>query len=123
MSSRLLHRFSRVVAHSTAGVAAGVLVTLWVVEGSVAHFPHWWELVLYSATSSVTFVMVFVIQHTTSRQIAAIQRKLDELVRSTDAANEVIGVEDAPDQDLEQLAEQAAVDRMEARHEYEPEPG
>jgi low affinity Fe/Cu permease len=111
LSSRLLHRLGAVVAHSTAGVAAAVFVGLWIGEGALAHFPHWWEVTLYSTTASVTFVMVFVIHHTTSRQVVAMQRKLDELVRSTDAANAVIAVEDAPDQDLEQLAEQAAHDR------------
>ena len=114
VSSRLLHRMDAVVSHSTAGVVAGILVGAWVGEGIVAHFPHWWEVSLYSATASVTFVMVFVIQHTQSRQVAAIQRKLDELVRSTDAGNALIAVEDAPDRDLERLAEQAAHDRHDA---------
>jgi low affinity Fe/Cu permease len=114
LSSRLVHRLSAVVAHSMAGVAAGVLVGAWIGEGLVTHFPHWWEVTLYSVTSAVTFVVVFVIQHTQSRQVSAIQRKLDELVRSTDAGNAVIGVEDAPDRDLAQLAEQSATDRREA---------
>jgi low affinity Fe/Cu permease len=65
--------------------------------------------------------MVFVIQHTTSRQVAAIQLKLDELVRSTDAGNAFIGVEEAPDDDLQQLAEQSAMDRQEARNHQPPQ--
>jgi low affinity Fe/Cu permease len=113
-SSRVLHRLGAIVAHSMAGVAAGIVVGLWIAEGVVAHFPHWWEVGLYSTTGAVTFVMVFVIQHTQSRQVAAIQRKLDELIRATDAGNTVIGVEEAPDRDLERLAEQAAEDRQRA---------
>jgi len=42
---------------------------------------QWWLTVLYAATASVTFVMVFVIQHTKARQTSATQRKLDELIR------------------------------------------
>lgn len=97
-----------------------MLVGGWIVAGLVAHFPHWWEVTLYSVTATVTFVMVFVIHHTQSRQVAAIQRKLDELVRGTEAGNEVIGVEDGPDRELEQLAEQAVSDRQHAAVESSP---
>jgi hypothetical protein len=95
-------------AHTSVGfVARHLRITK--VRGHLP--PHWWEVAFYGATSAVTFIMVFVIQHTQDRQAAATQRKLDELVRAADARNTVIGIEDAPDQDLQRLAHEATVDR------------
>ena len=62
---------------------------------------------LYTVTSSITLVMVFVIQHTQARQQAATQRKLDEVVRAVPTANNrLIAVEEAAsDGELEKLAD------------------
>ena len=69
--------------------------------------PGWWETTLYVVTGSVTFVMVFVIQHTQQRQTAATQRKLDELLRSSEHADSTfIAVEEASEGDLEALTRQ-----------------
>jgi low affinity Fe/Cu permease len=88
---------------------------MWVGVGLVEDFPPWWKTVLYSVTGSITFVMVFVIQHTQQRQTAATQRKLDELLRSSDAADKsVIAVEESPDEDLAALASLNLADRDEA---------
>jgi low affinity Fe/Cu permease len=71
--------------------------------------------VLYSVTASVTFVMVFVIQHTHSRQTTAVQRKLDELIRADVAGdNSLIAVEEAPDEELQALADRSLTDRTSA---------
>lgn len=60
--------------------------------------------------------MVFVIQHTQQRQIAALQRKLDELIRSSEAADStVIAVEEAPDDDLERLSQAHVAERERAQ--------
>lgn len=72
-------------------------------------------MVLYSVTGSVTFVMVFVIQHTQERQTSATQRKLDELIRSSVRAdNTLIAVEEAPDEHLQALAHLNLADRQQA---------
>jgi len=114
-TSRLLSRLSEVVAHSAAGAVASLFVLMWVGVGLVEDFPPWWKTVLYSVTGSITFVMVFVIQHTQQRQTAATQRKLDELLRSSDAADKsVIAVEESPDEDLAALASLNLADRDEA---------
>ena len=84
--------------------------------GSVKGFPGWWETTLYSVTGSVTFVMVFVIQHTQQRQTAATQRKLDELLRSSaDADSTLVAVEEASDRDLEALTRQHVSEREQAQ--------
>ncbi len=76
-------RVGEAVAHAGFGILAAVLVGAWVIIGTVTRFPGWWQTALYWVTGSVTFVMVFVIQHTQQRRIAATQRKLDELLRSS----------------------------------------
>jgi low affinity Fe/Cu permease len=111
-ASRGLHRVGELVANAAAGVVAAALVAVWAVIGVVAGFPAWWATALYASTASVTFVMVFVIQHTQSRQVTALQRKLDELVRTTtDADNNLIAVEEAPDEELHALADLNMSDR------------
>jgi low affinity Fe/Cu permease len=110
-----LHRVGEGVANAATGVVAAAMVIVWMVIGVATRFPTWWATGLYVLTGSVTFVMVFVIQHTQSRQITALQRKLDELVRTTgDADQNLIAVEEAPDEELQALADLNLSDRSEA---------
>jgi low affinity Fe/Cu permease len=68
---------------------------IWAVIGLVVGFSQHWLDLLYALTGSFTFVMVFLIQHTTAAETRAILLKLDELVRANDgAANDVIAAED-----------------------------
>jgi len=114
-ASRVLHHLGDVSAHAAAGLVAGAFVVVWVTVGAFAHFPHWWETVLYSTSASVTLVMVFAIQHTQSRQQLATQRKLDELLRTQPAADDhLIAAEDAPDEELQALADLNMEDRENA---------
>ena len=111
-ASRALHRVGEIVANAAAGVVAAVLVAAWAMVGMIVGFPNWWATVLYASTASVTFVMVFVIQHTQARQVTALQRKLDELVRTTTGADpNLIAVEEAPDEELQALADLNVSDR------------
>jgi len=94
---------------------AGAFVVTWAVIGAFFAFPHWWEEVLYAVSASVTLVMVFAIQHTQSRQQRATQRKLDELLRTQPAADDhLIAAEDAPDEELQALADLNMADRERA---------
>jgi low affinity Fe/Cu permease len=114
-SSGLLHRLGDGTSNPVAGAVAGVAALCWVAVGTVTEFPTWWQVILYSTTAIVTFVMVFVIQHTQSKQVAALQRKLDELIRtSQEADNSLISVEQAPEVELQQLANQYRDQRHEA---------
>ena len=114
-SSRWLHRVGDAFAHSAAGITAALLAAGWVVVGVATGFPHYWETVLFSVTGATTSVMVFVIQHTQARQIMAMQRKLDEVLRSSsEADNAVIAIEEASDEDLQALGELNFTDREKA---------
>jgi Predicted small integral membrane protein len=109
------------MGHSGAGITAATLVLAWALVGLGFGFPTWWQIALYSTTGSVTFVMVFVIQHTHERQTFATQRKLDELIRSsTQADDTLIAVEEAADGQLQALANLNLADRERAS-EHAPE--
>ena len=104
------------MADARSGVVAAVFVAGWSIVGVATGFPGWWQTTLYSVTGSVTFVMVFVIQHTQQRQTAATQRKLDELLRSSDGADStVIAIEEAPDDDLQLLNRHHVAERERAQ--------
>lgn len=115
-TSRILHRGREATTHASAGALAAVGLMLWLVLGFVYAFPHWWEAVLYTVTSSITLLLVFALQHTQARQEAATQRKLDEILRSLPQAdNRLIAVEDAADAELAALSELNRDDRARAR--------
>jgi low affinity Fe/Cu permease len=92
---------------SPAALLAAVLVILvWVMSGPVFGFSDTWQLAINTGTTIVTFLMVFVIQASQNREAKATQLKLDELIRAVgDARNEMIGVEDAPEETVELHAE------------------
>lgn len=113
--SRLLHRLGDFSAHAAAGLIAAAAVIGWLAVGAAVGFSTWWVTVLDAASASVTLVMVFAIQHTQARQHSATQRKLDELLRALPSADDrLIAVEEAPDGELEALADLNLADRQAA---------
>jgi low affinity Fe/Cu permease len=77
-------------------------VLLWMVLGPVAHWSDAWQLAISTVSSIVTFLMVFVIQNTQNRDTAALQVKIDELIRAIDQAqNLVLDLEELDDEQLE----------------------
>jgi low affinity Fe/Cu permease len=78
-------------------------VLAWAVSGPLFGFSDTWQLVINTGTTIVTFLMVFLIQNTQNRDGAAIQAKLDELVRVSAGANRYIGIEELTEEELEDL--------------------
>ena len=104
--SGVLHQIGKVSEHAATGLIAGGALVTWVAVGTLTGFPPWWENVLYIASSSVTVVMVFALQHTQARQQEVTQRKLDELLRAQPTAdNRLIALEGASDDELEALTD------------------
>jgi low affinity Fe/Cu permease len=99
---------------STFGIAV-VLVLIWAITGPMFHFSDTWQLVINTSTTIVTFLMVFLIQNTQNRDTAAMQIKLDELIRAIDNAhNALLDLEELDEKELtvfrkryEKLAEAA----------------
>ena len=105
-SSRVLHKIGEASEHSAAGLIAAGALSTWIAVGIATGFPPWWENVLYIASSSVTVVMVFALQHTQARQQAVTQRKLDELLRAHPTADDrLIALEGASDEELAALTD------------------
>lgn len=114
-SSRQLHRLGELTSHAWAGAIVLAIAIGWVLFGAVSGFSSAWQSILTSSTAIVTVVMVFAIQHLQAREQAAVHRKLDEILRALPAANNrLIAVEEAPDRELEALAELNRADRKQA---------
>lgn len=92
--------FSKTMGKPAAFVAAALLVILWAGFGPVFHYSDTWQLVINTGTTIVTFLMVFLIQNSQNRDNAAIQVKLDELIRASAAKNFFIGIEDLSDEQI-----------------------
>src|SRR5688572_1183813 len=93
----------RLGCHWAFGTALG-LILLWGLTGPLFHFSDTWQLIINTATTIVTFLMVFLIQNTQNRDAKALHLKLDELIRSTaKARNALIDLEDLDDQQIEEI--------------------
>ena len=105
--SKLFARMAGAVAHATGTPGAFLLcvavVIVWAVSGPLFQFSDTWQLVINTGTTIVTFLMVFLIQNTQNRDGAAIQIKLDELILTSKAENDFIGIEKLTDKELELL--------------------
>src|SRR5450432_2305829 len=89
------------IGSSYAFVIAAAVIVVWALTGPLFHFSDTWQLVVNTGTSVVTFLIVFIIQYTQTRDTQAMQLKLDELLRAVEAArNNMISVEDHSDEDL-----------------------
>ena len=85
------------------GLALGA-VLLWIVTGPLFGFSDTWQLVINTGTTIITFLMVFLIQHTQNRDAEAIQVKLDELLRVSEGAhNALLDLEELEEHELARI--------------------
>ena len=112
----LFRRFAQKASHVMGTVWAFVtaigIVLGWAALGPAAGFSATWQLIINTGTTIVTFLMVFIIQNTQNRDARAIHLKLDELIEAiSDARDELVDIEHAPDREVERLQRSFAKDR------------
>ncbi|WP_394537320.1 low affinity iron permease family protein [Lysobacter enzymogenes] len=95
---------SRFAGHPLCFGLAVAVVVAWVVSGPLFGFSDTWQLVINTGTTIVTFLMVFLIQNSQNRDAAAVQIKLDELIRATrEAENALLDLEELDEDALERF--------------------
>jgi len=105
--TQFFNRFSVVITKATgsayAFIVAIIIVIVWGISGPIFHFSDTWQLVINTGTTIVTFLMVFIIQHSQNKDTIALQLKLNELIAASKASNKLISVEELGDEELEKM--------------------
>jgi low affinity Fe/Cu permease len=106
--SKLFTRFANAISHMTGRpitfALCCVVVIVWAATGPLFNYSDTWQLIINTGTTIVTFLMVFLIQNTQNRDGAAIQAKLDELIRALEGArNHFVGIEHLTEEELEEI--------------------
>ena len=101
--ARIASAVSRWTGRPLVFLACCLVVVVWAASGPVFGYSDTWQLVINTGTTIITFLMVFLIQNTQNRDNAALQAKLDELIRTSQAKNEFIGIEHLSDKQLEEI--------------------
>ena len=101
------HRSSILLGSAWAFCGAVLVIVVWLVTGPTFHFSDTWQLIINTATTVITFLMVFLIQNTQNRDAKAVHLKLDELIRAVKGArNQLVDLEELSDDELKKLEEQ-----------------
>ena len=95
---------SHAAGHPATFALAVLIILVWAATGPIFAFSDTWQLVINTGTTIITFLMVFLIQNTQNRDSAAVQLKLDELIRAINGAhNGLLDLEELSDEDLARI--------------------
>jgi low affinity Fe/Cu permease len=101
---KLAYKTSEAVGSASAFLIAFAVVAAWAISGPLFGYSDTWQLVINTGTTIVTFLMVFLIQHTQNRDAKILQLKIDELIRAvSEARTQLVGLEDLPDEEIARL--------------------
>src|SRR2546422_3201931 len=104
---KFAHRTAEWVGSPWAFLAAVMVIVIWAATGPIFDYSDTWQLVINTATTIVTFLMVFLIQNTQNRDAKAMHLKLDELIRAVGRArNNLVDLEELSDEELKKLEEE-----------------
>jgi low affinity Fe/Cu permease len=111
------HHSSMILGSAWAFAGAVLVIAVWLLTGPTFHFSDTWQLIINTATTIITFLMVFLIQNTQNRDAKAVHLKLDEMIRALKGArNKLVDLEDLSDEELKKLEEQFQRLRKKAEH-------
>lgn len=102
--TRIAAKIASAVGQPLAFVIAFCAIIAWGISGPMFGYSDTWQLIVNTSTTIVTFLMVFLIQNAQNRDAAAMQAKMDELIRAIDGArNDYIGIEHLTEKELEKI--------------------
>jgi low affinity Fe/Cu permease len=108
------HRCAQVTGSAGAFLIAGLVIVVWLVMGPIFKFSDTWQLVINTATTIITFLMVFLIQNTQNRDARALHLKIDELLRAVgEARTGLVNLEKLSEAELDDL--EAEFERVRTR--------
>jgi len=102
----IANAIARFVGDPIAFILALLIIVAWGVTGPLFHYSDTWQLIINTGTTIVTFLIVFLIQNSQNRDAAAMQAKLDELIRAVrEARGQFIGIEHRTDKEIMEIRE------------------
>jgi low affinity Fe/Cu permease len=102
--ARISNDVARLTGKPVTFAVCCLTIVVWAATGPLFRYSDSWQLIINTGTTLVTFLMVFLIQNTQNRDGAALQAKLDELIRATERArNELVAIERQPEETVEEV--------------------
>ncbi len=101
---RLSTKITKATGSPGAVLIACLVIIIWFCTGPIFHYSDTWQLVINTGTTIITFIMVFIIQHSQNKDTTAIQLKLNELIATNDkSSNRLVNIEDLTEKELATL--------------------
>jgi low affinity Fe/Cu permease len=98
------NHMTKATGSPAAVIVAFSVILVWAVTGPLFHFSDTWQLVINTGTTIITFIMVFIIQHSQNKDTVAMHIKLNELIAANGrASNRVVNIEDLTENELQTL--------------------
>jgi low affinity Fe/Cu permease len=109
--TRIASRAAHVMGQPTTFIVAAGFIVVWAASGPLMQYSDTWQLIVNTATTVMTFLAVFLIQNSQNRDGAAMQAKLDEILRVLEKArNEFVGIEHLTDAEIEKIRDALEAD-------------
>lgn len=109
--TKIASRAAHIMGQPAAFVVAALFIIVWAATGPMLQYSDTWQLIVNTATTVMTFLAVFLIQNSQNRDGAAMQAKLDEILRVLEKArNEFVGIEHLTDAEIEKIREALEAD-------------